>query len=50
MICNLNEKEHKNFMEILQGEELGGSKGNQHEFFLLLFTKNEFLNINRYQV
>jgi hypothetical protein len=31
---NMSEKEHKIFMEMLQREELGGSKGNQHEVFL----------------
>ena len=35
-------------MEMLHREELlGGSKGNEHEVFISLFTKNEFLNINR---
>ena len=32
---------------MLQREELGGSKGIQHEYFLTHFTKNEFININR---
>jgi hypothetical protein len=34
IVYNLSEKEHKRFMEMLQREELVGSKGNQHEFFL----------------
>jgi hypothetical protein len=34
IVCNLSAKECKIFMEMLQREELGGSKGNQHEVFL----------------
>jgi len=34
MVRNLSAKEHKIFMEMLKKEELGGSKGNQHEVFL----------------
>jgi hypothetical protein len=46
---NLSEK--KIFMEMLQEEELlGGSKGNENEVFLTLFTKIDFLNINRKHV
>ena len=46
IVCNLSEKECKIFMEMLQREELlGGSKDNEHEVFLSLFTKIEFLNI-----
>jgi hypothetical protein len=30
----MSAKEHKSFMEMLQREELGGLKGNQHEVFL----------------
>lgn len=43
IVCNLCEKECKSLMEMLQrGELLSGSKGNVHEVFLLLFTKNNF--------
>ena len=46
-VHNMGEKECKRFMEMFQREELlGGSKDNEHEIFLSLFTKNEFLNIN----
>jgi hypothetical protein len=38
---NMSEKECKIFMEMLQREELGGSKSNQREV-----SKNEFLNFN----
>jgi hypothetical protein len=31
---NLSAKDHKRFMEMLQREETGGSKGNQLEVFL----------------
>jgi hypothetical protein len=34
IVHNLSEKERKRFIEMLQREELGGSKGNQHEIFL----------------
>jgi hypothetical protein len=34
IVHNLSAKDHKKFMEMLQIEELGGSKGNHHEFFL----------------
>jgi len=34
IVRNLSAKEHNFFMEMLQREELGGSKGNQHEVFL----------------
>jgi hypothetical protein len=30
IFCNLSAKERKIFMEMLQREEIGGSKGNQH--------------------
>jgi len=30
IVHNLNEKEHNFFMEMLQREEIGGSKGNQN--------------------
>jgi len=31
IVSNLSEKECKLFMEMLQREELGGSKGNHHK-------------------
>jgi hypothetical protein len=34
IICNLSAKDRKICMEMLQREELGGLKGNQHEVFL----------------
>jgi hypothetical protein len=34
MVHNLSAEENKIFMEMLQKEELGRSKGNQHEVFL----------------
>jgi hypothetical protein len=34
IVWNLSGKEHKSFMEMLQREELGGSKGDQYEVFL----------------
>jgi hypothetical protein len=34
IVGNLSAKERKIFMEMLQREELGGSKDNQHEVFL----------------
>jgi hypothetical protein len=46
IVRNLSAKKCKSFMEMLQREELGGSKGNQHEVFLLPFTKKQFLNFN----
>jgi hypothetical protein len=30
IVCNMSVKERKSFMEMLQREETGGSKGNQH--------------------
>jgi hypothetical protein len=32
-------------MEMLQREELGGSKGNQHEVFFDFLLKNNFLTL-----
>jgi hypothetical protein len=34
IVRNKSAKEHKIFMEMLQIEEIGASKGNQHEVFL----------------
>jgi hypothetical protein len=34
IVRNLSAKERKIFMKMLQREEIGGSKGNQHEVFL----------------
>jgi hypothetical protein len=39
IVHKLSAKERKRFMEMLQREELGRSKGNQHEGFLRLFFK-----------
>ena len=33
IVCNLSEKENKNFTKKLQRYELGESKGNQHELY-----------------
>lgn len=42
IVNNLSAEERKSFMEMLQREELGWSKDNQHEVFLSFFIKNEF--------
>jgi hypothetical protein len=34
MVNNMSEKKRQSFMEMSQKEELGGSKGNQHDVFI----------------
>jgi hypothetical protein len=46
LVYDLNGKENIFFMKRFQGRELGGSKGDQYEVFLFLFTINALINNN----